>query len=101
MSRSSDPRDPRHKSPELAGTYDSWSGTTWAWIGGIALAVIIVVPIFASSDGNRTAQQQAMPPATTGQPANPPARTAPRPPATDGQKTVPPANPAPSPAPAR
>jgi hypothetical protein len=67
------PRDPRR--PDLGEAYSSWSAATWAWIGGIALAVIIVVLIFAGTGGDRTAQRDMQPPATTGQqPATPPAK---------------------------
>jgi hypothetical protein len=56
----------------------SWGASTWAWIGGIALVVIVLALVLTSGDGTRTAQQGAEPPART---APPPATTpAPTPP---------------------
>jgi hypothetical protein len=65
-------RDPTYRDPARPDYRDldtparAWSNATWGWIAGIA--VVILVLIFAFSGGSeRTANNEANPPATTGQ----------------------------------
>lgn len=93
-------RDPNYRDPARPGYRDlnapagsqAWSNATWGWIAGIA--VVVLVLIFAFSSGSqRTATDEANPPATTGQRVAPPAPSS-------GMNTGAPTDrPAPAPAP--
>jgi hypothetical protein len=98
-----DYRDPNYRDPAKPGYRDinapadsrAWSNATWGWIAGIA--VVVLVLIFAFSNGTqRTATDEANPPATTGQ------RTTPATPSPSGgmNNGAPSARPVPAPAPA-
>jgi hypothetical protein len=40
--------------------------TPWGWIAGAVFIIVILALVFTSSDGTRTARNDASPPATTG-----------------------------------
>jgi len=40
--------------------------TPWGWIAGAVFIIVILALVFTSSDGTRTARNDANPPATTG-----------------------------------
>ena len=76
-------RDPKYPDPmyrDVSTEDQAWSNSTWGWIAGIAVAVLLLVFIFgSSSDTTRTANEPANPPATVGQRATPPAPAQPQP----------------------
>ena len=88
-----DPARPGYRDPNAPADSQAWSNATWGWIAGIA--VVVLVLIFAFSSGNqRSAVDEANPPATTGQ------RTTPLAPSNGMNTGAPTARPMPVPAPA-
>ena len=91
--------DPRHTGPNLN---DRSGGSTWAWIGGIAVVILVAFIVAAFWNGTqRTASMT--PPETTGMgvatPTTPPPAIAPNnmaPNDTAPLKTTPPTTPAPA-----
>jgi len=62
--------------------------TPWGWIAGAVFIIVILALVFTSSEGTRTAREDANPPATgVGPTTPPPAMTVPpsRTPSTTGQ----------------
>jgi len=67
-------RDPSYRDPNLPPGAEPWSNSTWGWIAGVAVVVLVLVFIFSSGrDTTRTANEPANPPATVGQRSMPPA----------------------------
>lgn len=81
-----DYRDPRNsdlnrREPPLARGTDAAANTSWAWIAGIVLVVLVLILAFGSGRvTDRSATNTANPPATTGQRSTTPATPAPAPP---------------------
>jgi hypothetical protein len=63
-----DPMNPMTHTPNLSPDDQPWSMATWGWIGGIAIAVLVLVVMLSSGNSTRTADDQlANPPSTIGQ----------------------------------
>jgi hypothetical protein len=61
-------RESNYRDPNLPPGAEPWSNSTWGWIAGIAVAVLVLVFVFAGGrDTTRTADEPANPPATVGQ----------------------------------
>lgn len=86
--RDFDQRADMHRRAELERM---GSSSPWGWIAGAVFIIVILLLVFAGGNGERTARNEANPPATTGMapPTAPPAATPPAPqaPATNGQGT--------------
>jgi hypothetical protein len=77
-----DYRDPRNRNlddpPPIARGTDGATSSSWAWIAGIVLIVLVLILAFGSGRvANRSATNGANPPATTGQGTTPPTAPAP------------------------
>jgi hypothetical protein len=66
--------DSNYRDPNLPPGAEPWSNSTWGWIAGVAVVMLVLVFIFSSgTDTTRTANEPANPPATVGQRSLPPA----------------------------
>jgi hypothetical protein len=74
------PRNPdlNRRWPPVVRGPDAASNSSWAWIAGIVMVVLVLILAFGSGRvANRSATNGANPPATTGQGMAPPAAPAP------------------------
>jgi hypothetical protein len=75
-----DYRDPNlnRREPPVARDTGGAASTSWAWVAGIVLVVLVLILAFGSGRlTDRSATNKASPPTTTGQGTTPPAAPAP------------------------
>ena len=73
-----DPTMPGYRDPVVPANASSWSTSTWGWIAGLSVVVLILIFAFGMSGNNdQTAKDTTNPPATTGQNTVPPASPTP------------------------
>src|SRR4051812_14780144 len=71
-------RDPSYRDPAqpmrdpVPAESQGWANSTWGWIAGLAVLVLILVFAFGT-DGTDTAADRSNPPSTVGQGTTPPA----------------------------